>query len=56
MKRSAKIVRNTSETRINLTLDLDGTGRSKIKTGVGFFDHMLTAFARHSTSDLRLTC
>lgn len=56
MKRSAKIIRNTSETRINLKLDLDGTGRSKIKTGIGFFDHMLTAFAKHSTSDLTLTC
>ena len=56
MNRIAKLTRNTSETRISLSLDLDGTGKSKIKTGIGFFDHMLTAFAKHSVSDLRLTC
>jgi imidazoleglycerol-phosphate dehydratase len=52
MSRSAHIQRSTGETRIELSLDLDGTGRSTIATGVGFFDHMLTLLARHSLIDL----
>ncbi len=54
MMRSAELIRNTSETQVVLRLDLDGTGQSKIKTGVGFLDHMLTAFARHSMFDLEV--
>lgn len=52
--RSAKIERNTKETRISLNVDLDGTGRSVISTGVGFFDHMLDQIARHAPLDLEL--
>ncbi|EPE61869.1 imidazoleglycerol-phosphate dehydratase family protein [Exiguobacterium sp. S17] len=50
--RTAEIKRETKETNIGLRLDLDGTGQSDIKTGVGFFDHMLTLFAFHSRIDL----
>jgi imidazoleglycerol-phosphate dehydratase len=50
--RRAEIARTTSETEIRLTLDLDGSGRSEIATGVGFFDHMVTALARHALLDL----
>ena len=52
MARTAAITRTTSETRIDLRLDLDGSGRSQIATGVGFLDHMLTAFSRHALFDL----
>ena len=52
MQRTAQIERITNETRIRLTLNLDGTGRTDISTGVGFFDHMLTGFARHGLFDL----
>ena len=52
MTRAAELTRNTAETRITLRLDIDGSGQSNIKTGVGFLDHMLTAFARHSMFDL----
>ena len=54
--RTAKLTRRTAETDITLSLDLDGTGRYDIQTGVGFFDHMLTAFARHGGFDLTVTC
>ena len=54
--RSATLERNTAETSISLTLDLDGTGAGKIDTGCGFLDHMLTLFARHGDFDLTLTC
>ncbi|HEX7652520.1 MAG TPA: imidazoleglycerol-phosphate dehydratase HisB [Verrucomicrobiae bacterium] len=54
--RKAKLQRDTFETRISVQLNLDGKGRSKIKTGVPFFDHMLTLFAKHATVDLELTC
>ena len=54
--RRAKIERKTRETRIALTLNLDGTGQSRIRTGIPFFDHMLTLFAKHSTMDLALRC
>jgi imidazoleglycerol-phosphate dehydratase len=50
--RRAELRRATSETSIALTLDLDGTGSSEISTGVAFFDHMLTSFARHGRFDL----
>jgi imidazoleglycerol-phosphate dehydratase len=52
MARAATIARRTSETDIALTLSLDGTGRSEVATGIGFLDHMLTAFARHGLFDL----
>lgn len=50
--RTAAITRETSESRIELSLDLDGTGRSDIQTSVPFYDHLLTAFAKHSLTDL----
>ncbi|HZV06826.1 MAG TPA: imidazoleglycerol-phosphate dehydratase HisB [Gemmataceae bacterium] len=52
MARTARIHRETGETKIDLTLDLDGSGRAVISTGVGFFDHMLTLLTRHSLIDL----
>ncbi len=52
MTRTASITRTTSETDISLTLDLDGTGRADIDTGIGFLDHMLTALTRHALFDL----
>jgi len=55
-KRTAKIARKTAETDIKLTLDLDGAGRSRIDTGIPFFDHMLTLFAKHGLFDLDVTC
>jgi len=54
--RTAEIKRTTSETDIELKLNLDGTGKSTIKTGVGFMDHMLTLFARHGRIDLDVIC
>jgi imidazoleglycerol-phosphate dehydratase len=54
MSRAARIQRQTGETRINLHLDLDGTGQATLTTGVGFFDHMLTLLARHSLIDLTI--
>lgn len=52
MPRTATIDRQTAETKISLTLSLDGTGQANIRTGVGFFDHMLTLFAKHGLFDL----
>jgi imidazoleglycerol-phosphate dehydratase len=54
--RQATIQRKTRETDIALTLDLDGSGRSRIATGIGFLDHMLTALAKHGGFDLDVTC
>ena len=54
--RNAEIIRNTAETKISLMLDLDGTGKSEIATGVGFLDHMLTLFSRHGRFDLEVRC
>ncbi|MCS6977998.1 MAG: imidazoleglycerol-phosphate dehydratase HisB [Gemmatales bacterium] len=53
-RRTAAIERATSETKIRLTLDLDGTGQAQIRTGLGFFDHMLDLLARHSLFDLSI--
>lgn len=54
MARTASVARKTAETDIKLSIDLDGTGTSHINTGVGFFDHMLTALSRHSLIDLNV--
>lgn len=54
--RKAELERKTAETDITLSLDLDGTGESKIDTGCGFLDHMLTLFARHGRFDLTVSC
>ena len=54
--RNATIERKTAETDIKLTLELDGTGKSGIDSGVGFLDHMLTLFAKHGSFDLQLVC
>ncbi len=56
MERSAAISRATKETSIDLSLSLDGTGASAVKSGNGFMDHMLTLFARHGLFDLSLSC
>lgn len=54
--REAKISRKTAETDIDLYLNLDGSGKSEINSGNGFFDHMLTLFAKHARFDLDVTC
>ena len=54
--RTATISRSTGETKILISLDLDGTGKGTIATGVGFLDHMLTLFARHGRFDLDVSC
>lgn len=54
MARYANITRTTSETRIELSLNLDGSGKAEIDTGIGFFDHMLNSFARHGLFDLNI--
>ena len=54
--RTAEITRKTNETDIRLSLNLDGQGESRIWSGVGFLDHMLTLLARHGGMDLELTC
>jgi len=52
--RTSTVVRNTEETRIRLTLNLDGTGRATLSTGLPFFDHMLTQISRHGLFDIEL--
>jgi imidazoleglycerol-phosphate dehydratase len=52
MSRTARIERQTSESKVLVEVDLDGTGRHDVSTGVGFYDHMLSSFARHSLVDL----
>lgn len=54
--RTAEIARETRETKIQLTLDLDGTGRADHRTGVGFLDHMLDLFSKHALFDLMVRC
>ena len=54
--RSSEIIRKTAETDIRLSLSLDGTGKSSIRSGVGFLEHMLTLFAKHGRFDLELVC
>ena len=54
--RQAEVCRKTGETDIRIRLDLDGTGKNVIDTGVGFLDHMLTLFARHGRFDLEVSC
>ena len=54
--RIAKIARKTNETEIAVSIDLDGTGKHAMNTGIGFFDHMLDQLARHSLIDMEVTC
>jgi imidazoleglycerol-phosphate dehydratase len=54
--RQGRVERKTRETDIRLVLDLDGSGRAKASTGIGFFDHMLTALAKHGHFDLEVRC
>lgn len=52
--RKAEVIRETKETRIKVSVDVDGSGKSSISTGVGFFDHMLESFAKHSAMDINV--
>ena len=54
MSRTAKFTRKTAETNIELSINIDGTGKSNVDTGIGFFDHMLNSFARHGLFDLNI--
>lgn len=54
MPRTAEIRRETGETQISLSLDIDGAGKSQVATGIGFFDHVLTLFAKHGLLDLTI--
>lgn len=54
MARQAQVTRNTNETQISVSIDLDGSGKSKLATGVGFLDHMLDQIARHGVFDLEV--
>ncbi|MDX6767544.1 MAG: imidazoleglycerol-phosphate dehydratase HisB [Candidatus Methylacidiphilales bacterium] len=54
--RTATIKRDTAETKIRLSLNVDGSGKSDIRTGIGFFDHMLTLFSKHANMDLSVVC
>ncbi|HEU0094629.1 MAG TPA: imidazoleglycerol-phosphate dehydratase HisB [Vicinamibacteria bacterium] len=54
--RQGRVERKTRETDIRLVLDLDGSGRAKVSTGIGFFDHMLTALAKHGHFDVDVRC
>jgi imidazoleglycerol-phosphate dehydratase len=56
MSRTARRERKTNETQIRASLDLDGTGEARVATGIGFFDHMLEALARHGLFDIELEC
>ncbi len=55
-ERTAAVVRETAETRVEVTLDVDGDGESEADTGIGFFDHMLASFAKHGLFDLTVQC
>ena len=56
MDRTAAVTRETAETEVEVTLDLDGEGETTVETGVGFFDHMLAAFGTHGLFDLTVRC
>ncbi|MDO4876446.1 MAG: imidazoleglycerol-phosphate dehydratase, partial [Oscillospiraceae bacterium] len=56
MSRTAEIARKTKETDIKVRIDLDGTGTYDIDTGIGFFDHMLSALSKHSGIDMDIKC
>ena len=56
MPRTAEIARQTKETDIKVAINLDGKGENKIDTGIGFFDHMLTALSKHSGIDMDIVC
>lgn len=56
MSRSAERSRATRETQIQVRIEIDGTGEANVQTGLGFFDHMLDAFARHGMFDLSISC
>ena len=56
MPRTAEIARKTKETDIRISIDLDGRGENKIDTGIGFFDHMLTALSKHSGINMDIYC
>lgn len=56
MSRTATVERTTSESTISVSINLDGTGSSQISTGVGFYDHMLTALSKHSGIDMTISC
>jgi imidazoleglycerol-phosphate dehydratase len=55
-ERTAAVARETAETAIDCTLDVDGDGEARVETGIGFFDHMLTSFAKHGLFDLTIEC
>ncbi len=55
MARNSEVTRNTKETKIKAILELDGSGKASIQTGIGFFDHMLDGFTRHGFFDLSIT-
>src|SRR5206468_10784610 len=55
-ERTASVTRTTRETSIRLTLDVEGTGKTTIKTGIGFLDHLLDTLGRHARFDVKLTC
>lgn len=55
MNRTASVERNTKETKISIRLNLDGSGKSELDTGIGFFDHMLDGFTRHGLFDLEVS-
>ena len=54
MRRTATVARETTETKIALAVDIDGTGQATIHTGIGFFDHLLELFVHHSLIDMTL--
>ena len=56
MERRAEVSRKTRETQLRVRVELDGSGRAQVGTGIGFFDHMLEAFARHGVLDLHVEC
>ena len=56
MPRTSTLERKTKETSISVELNIDGSGNGQINTGIGFFDHMLNSFARHSGMDLAISC